>query len=863
MSKTVRYFIDVDSSGAIKGGRSAEDALEKIDNQSQKTGLSTIALGNVFAQVATQMASHIADLPGRIFELATSAEETGSKYNTVFGPSVGEVNEFLDEFAVKAGLSNTAAQELTSRAGAVAQGFGYSTQGAAKLATSIAELSGDLTSFNNIPIEETSNAVISALSGERESLKRMGIVINEVDVVKQALNETGKKNADQLTKQERAAATLSLIYERAGVAVGDLDRTQDSAANTYRRVQAGLQNVAQELSTEFLPLLSDGVSFFEEILDSEQFDQFMNATKLAIQNMIVAIDFLKVNAGASIDAIWAGWEWLQENIATLFINLVTMAKNYVLNLPEIFWNGIKSVFRIFDALLDYSIITTKNILQAYKELGVALLAALTDPLNAREKIDQAFNNLLEVGKSQISNFGNLGSEIANTLHDNFEANATIVADGLIAYDNSAFNDVEFKSWAEVARGRLEEELSVSPSVTPTINSQGETLNPDFQFDPLEVSEVINDFEIPELGINWSKELRIPDGTIDTLNKNLATIDLMPDSSIEHLNQKLGIVKEMYVTAQTDSERERLSAVEQSISYQIEAREMGIDVERAQMEDWLEEQTAMWNDMYSVAGEYVNVFGQLRQQEMDKQISRVDEEAKRQIASINSILKIDSLSAAERKELIERRSAIEERAEMKKQALKREAFEKEKVANILMAVAETALAVTEALPNIPLSIAVGVLGALQVAVVARMANPYLKGGLIEERLHSGKSKPGKKLISINENGAPEYIVNAESTKKFKPVLDLINYQPQQVRSLLNQDYNDDDILIDVPVRGSLLAGGTLEGQSLPLLEARNHNLDDAIKDGFENLKITMDVDGGRRLVAYIEKKQGNVAKDTFN
>jgi len=786
MAKTVKYYIDIDASGSVKGGEVARKSLQNIDNATERTGISTIAMGNIFADVASQMMNKLADLPSQIFEIGTRTEETASKYNTVFGPSVEYVNTFLDDFAVKAGLSNSAAQELTSRAGAIGQGFGYTQEESAKLSTQIATLAGDLTSFNNVPIEQSSNAIITALSGEREALKTLGIVVSENDVQKQALTQTGKESADQLTQEEKAAATLSLIYDRAGVAVGDLERTQDSAANTARRVEASLQNVAEELSTQFLPIMAEGLQFVEEILSSEQFDDFMAGTKSAIDNIIIGIDFLATNTDAGIEAIWSTWEWLKDNIATLFINLVTVAKNYVLNLPEIFWNGIQAIFKIFQALEDYSKETLQNILSGFVELGKAIFAALTDPLSAKAEIEQAFSNILEIGKAQVANFADLGKDLGTEMRENFEANAELLADGLIEYDNTAFTGVEFTTWADAAKKRAQDALKVDAPTIQTPNVEvGNYDVPRLDIPtPKDVMIDVGEIDLSSITMpNWDEILFIPDGTIDTLNKNLAKIDLMPDSTLQNLQDQLSVVQDLYVNSQSDAERQRLAVVEESIQLQIQAKTEGVDVDRIIAEEYLEEQKETFSNLYNTASDYVNVFSQIRQQEAERQITRIDKETQKRVKAIDVELKKENLSETERAKLIQERQQIEASAEEKKATIKRETFDKEKRANTVMAIAQTALAIIKALPNIPLSIAVGALGALQTAVVASQPNPYLEGGLIEERMPNGLSAPGMKMISINENGSPEYVVNAESTKKFQPILDLMNYNPGQAEQLI--------------------------------------------------------------------------------
>ena len=84
-------------------------------------------------------------------------------------------------------------------------------------------------------------------------MKRLGIILRQVDVDQRALTQTGKTHVKQLTDAERATATLALITDKAGVAIGDLDRTQESAANQARRLRAEL--VTMNVPNDFTQLL--------------------------------------------------------------------------------------------------------------------------------------------------------------------------------------------------------------------------------------------------------------------------------------------------------------------------------------------------------------------------------------------------------------------------------------------------------------------------------------------------------------------------------------------------------------------------------------------------------------------------------
>ena len=202
-----------------------------------------------------------------VFELGSAVEETASKFSTVFGPATQDVQSFIDNFGTLAGLSNEQAQAVISTTGSIVQGMGFAQQASAAFAVEVTKLAGDLSSFNNIPIEETSLAIQAALTGEREQLKRLGIVLREVDVQQRALALSGKDSARELTNQEKATATLQLITERAGVAVGDLERTQDSAANRARALTAELQNMKERIASALLPVIGFLVDKFANMID--------------------------------------------------------------------------------------------------------------------------------------------------------------------------------------------------------------------------------------------------------------------------------------------------------------------------------------------------------------------------------------------------------------------------------------------------------------------------------------------------------------------------------------------------------------------------------------------------------------------
>tara|TARA_R100000808_G_scaffold6198_1_gene18568 strand:+ start:5503 stop:7215 length:1713 start_codon:yes stop_codon:yes gene_type:complete len=325
---------------------------------------------------ATAMAGAVASAVGlgvlakRTFDLGAGVAETGSKFNTVFGKEgAKQVNDFLDNFANKAGLTKTEAQALVSTTGAIAQGMGFAQDASATFATQVTKLSADLSSFNNMPTEEVLMAVNSALTGEREQLKRLGIVIKETEVQQMALSMSGKAVAKSLTQQEKATATLALITSRAGVAVGDLERTQNSAANVGKRLGSMFRELMETIAISLMPT-------FELVL--EQLDE-MSKSFEDLKEKIISSSTTFANWSAVIgnlmimikDYMFAPMQMLF-NFIQMFGNLFTMMKGFTLFQDELTAKGFEEMKENFQDAMSAFNKPALSTIEMFKSLGIAL-----------------------------------------------------------------------------------------------------------------------------------------------------------------------------------------------------------------------------------------------------------------------------------------------------------------------------------------------------------------------------------------------------------------------------------------------------------------------------------------------------------
>lgn len=250
----------------LEGEDRASKSFDQAGGSFERMGktLKKVAIGGGLAIAGVAAARVSAKLVG----MAVDAEEAESAFNTAFGTALPEASAFVEEFALKAGFATHELQQLLAITGTVVQGIGATEAESAALSETMARLAGDVASFSNAQggAEAVMLALQSAINGEREALKTYGLAISEAEVQSLALLTTEKTRADELTRLEKAQATVEIAAIKAGKAMGDLDRTQNSAANTMRRLGAMAREAGTKVGQKLLPAVEAILPILEDLI---------------------------------------------------------------------------------------------------------------------------------------------------------------------------------------------------------------------------------------------------------------------------------------------------------------------------------------------------------------------------------------------------------------------------------------------------------------------------------------------------------------------------------------------------------------------------------------------------------------------
>lgn len=266
--QSIKIQLDDDISRGIKKvSRNLKGMKTSIDSASASLRKMGKSARNAGANLSLKLTAPIAAAGFFMVKAASDAEETANKFNVVFKEVTEQSKVAAEALAKNYGLSSEESQKLLSNTGDLLTGFGMSGAEALKLSTQVNQLAADLGSFNNLPTEQASRALTSALLGEREAIKSLGIVVNE-EMVKNMVEamEVAGKFTDETLQQKKAIATLKLAMMQSKNAIGDFERSQDSLANQIKILKANAADLSSDFGKVLIPVVLDLIKAIKPFL---------------------------------------------------------------------------------------------------------------------------------------------------------------------------------------------------------------------------------------------------------------------------------------------------------------------------------------------------------------------------------------------------------------------------------------------------------------------------------------------------------------------------------------------------------------------------------------------------------------------
>lgn len=232
------------------------NSIDNIATKLQKLGKSILSIA-VISKIGNLISGAISEMNNYI--------EANNLFSVSMGSFYEEAYDWANKVNDKLGIDPAEFMKAEGIFMAMARGLGITNEQAYKLSKGMTELSYDLSSFMNIPIAEALTKMKSALAGEIEPLRAVGISVTQATLQEKALALGITENVNAMTDAEKSLLRYKVILDsmKNMGAVGDLAKTIESPANALRILQMQLTQLARAIGSLFIPILTQVLPYIQ------------------------------------------------------------------------------------------------------------------------------------------------------------------------------------------------------------------------------------------------------------------------------------------------------------------------------------------------------------------------------------------------------------------------------------------------------------------------------------------------------------------------------------------------------------------------------------------------------------------------
>jgi chromosome segregation ATPase len=243
--------------------KAIRDQVSELENGGKKVNVFTDSLKKgAVAALAFFSVQRVIEWGKQVVSWAikgsAALESQQRKTAIVFGDAIDIVEDYAALNAQALGVTETAYASLAAQIGDILIPMGFQREEAAQLSADLTNLSGALSEWTNgqRSAEDVSKILAKALTGERESLKELGIVITEADISQRLLIKGQKELTGSALQQAKAMANYELILEKSKDAQASYALNTDSTTRGISRFTAALNIQKENILKAILPAVN-------------------------------------------------------------------------------------------------------------------------------------------------------------------------------------------------------------------------------------------------------------------------------------------------------------------------------------------------------------------------------------------------------------------------------------------------------------------------------------------------------------------------------------------------------------------------------------------------------------------------------
>lgn len=241
--------------------------LSKVVTQANRVTAANEKQRKSYLSLSNQMNSFMRNM-AKLVSLKAIAEYLGNavaKFNDFYeatdlfhnamGNLSGEADTLISKMQGLLGVDPTKAMTYMATIQSLGTSFGLTSDKAYVLSKNLTQLAYDEGSYWNKDVAETFTAMSSAISGEIEPIRRLGIDLTQARLQQELLALGFNKQVSSLSQADKAVLRYIAIMKQTANVQGNLAQTIQSPANQIKILKAQLDMLAKSVGSLLYPAL--------------------------------------------------------------------------------------------------------------------------------------------------------------------------------------------------------------------------------------------------------------------------------------------------------------------------------------------------------------------------------------------------------------------------------------------------------------------------------------------------------------------------------------------------------------------------------------------------------------------------------
>lgn len=197
----------------------------------------------------------IADYLGNAVAKFNDFYEATDLFHNAMGNLSGEADTLISKMQGLLGVDPTKAMTYMATIQSLGTSFGLTSDKAYVLSKNLTQLAYDEGSYWNKDVAETFTAMSSAISGEIEPIRRLGIDLTQARLQQELLALGFNKQVSSLSQADKAVLRYIAIMKQTANVQGNLAQTIQSPANQIKILKAQLDMLAKSVGSLLYPAM--------------------------------------------------------------------------------------------------------------------------------------------------------------------------------------------------------------------------------------------------------------------------------------------------------------------------------------------------------------------------------------------------------------------------------------------------------------------------------------------------------------------------------------------------------------------------------------------------------------------------------